>query len=154
MSQKIPNIVSIEPILRRAMNGTNDLLGPALMEAWEAGYRQGSTDALQKIMAAAQTGIEPVRETTNVAKITFPGPLPVDVSNSANDQRRTPRGRVGELVQEVLKADPGLTIVEVEKQVLDKDPGVARKSIGNQLRTFENKKYRRRDGRYWFLMQG
>jgi hypothetical protein len=80
---------------------------------------------------------------------------PVVGANPISDSiKRAPRGSVGKAVDSVLTDKPGLLTPEIEERVLQIDPEIARKSVGNELRRLEGKKYKRdRPGGYrWFLI--
>jgi hypothetical protein len=68
--------------------------------------------------------------------------------------RRAPRGSVGQAVDDVLRAEPGLSIIDIESRVEKLNPEISIKSVGNELRRLEGKKYKRdRPGGYqWFLV--
>ena len=66
-------------------------------------------------------------------------------------QRRAPRGLVAEFLHDQLREAPGQTIRELEEVVELFDSRIARKSVGNELRRFEDVKYGR-EGYKWFLM--
>lgn len=53
-----------------------------------------------------------------------------------------------------LPVQPGLSITEIETEVAKLNPEISNKSVGNELRRMERKKYiRDRAGGYrWFLM--
>jgi hypothetical protein len=68
--------------------------------------------------------------------------------------KRAPRGSVGKAVDSVLADRPGMLTPEIEERVLQNDPEIARKSVGNELRRLEGKKYKRDrpGGHRWFLI--
>lgn len=111
----------------------------AIKEAYERGRRDGVAATLDHIIRTAET-ITKSPPDVRVTQKTL---------RSAAD--RVPRGTVGTLVQKVLTESPGLTISEVQVRVIAQDYRVAPKSVGNEMRRFLNKRYRRRK-RKWFLI--
>lgn len=70
-----------------------------------------------------------------------------------NTPTKAPRGLVAKAIREVLKADPGLPISEIEARVIAAYPVISPKTIGNELRRQEGLEYRR-EGKYsWFLIE-
>lgn len=65
--------------------------------------------------------------------------------------KKAPKGAVGAAVSEILRAYPGSSITAIEEVCAVEAPEVASRSIGNELRRLEGKKYRR-EGRNWFLI--
>jgi hypothetical protein len=125
----------------------------ALLEEWERHHKTQLDDAFRKggeqmrdlILRAAQS---PTMTTQAAA------PDPVDKVSMAGTAQRAPRGSVGRAIDAVLSEKPGLLVPQLEEAVLEADPEVARKSVGNHLRHLEGTKYKRdRPGGYrWFLI--
>lgn len=67
---------------------------------------------------------------------------------------RAPRGAVGNAIEPILRANPGMLVPDLEAAVKQLHPEIHPKSIGNELRRFEGEKYKRdREGGYrWFLV--
>ena len=110
----------------------------------------GAATSALNAATAARNLERPVWETyaTRPTATTFV----TDTPHTKRIASRAPRGLVRRAVEEALTAEPGLSIVEIEERVVGKHPEIAKKSVGNQLRHFENDLYRR-EGKYnWFLM--
>lgn len=141
---------NIDDIVEGLVETYRTTVRAALTTVYRRGVRAGSMATQQAILHAVQQSPEiqdaspadaaPVAE----AKAYLPAP------GFAPTKAR--RGAVGQAIREVLTASPGLPIIEVEKRVLEANPQVAPKSIGNALRRGEGVEYRR-EGKYnWFLI--
>jgi len=69
----------------------------------------------------------------------------------AVDRKKAPKGAVGAAISEILKDGSGLTLFEIEEWCSIQAPGIAVRSVGNELRRFRGVKYRQ-EGRNWFLI--
>jgi hypothetical protein len=126
----------------------------ASMEAaLKAAYEQGVQDGIDRIVAAARAPASPAP--------------PVAQDDTADDDgeieestfvgtviRRAPRGLVPSVVDRMLREHPGKIIAEYEQMKDHYDARVSRKSIGNEIRRMEDKKYRRNDKGEWFPIPG
>ena len=120
--------------------------------ALKAAYDQGVRDGIQRIVAAAsapimendgRTGQQNAASTVNIGD-----------KAEAEVIRRAPRGLVPKVVGQMLADSPGKIIAEYEQMVGDYDSRVSEKSVGNELRRHEGKKYRRDDSGGWFPVSG
>ena len=110
----------------------------ALRKAYEAGFTAG--EAAMKAKFRELVSDEPPRQGR------LPMPSPKDSAG------RAVRGAVGKVIAQVLQGNGSLKAVEVEKRALAIDPGVAGKSVGNELRRFAGKKYQRDSEGRWSLI--
>ena len=108
----------------------------------KAAYDQGCEDTRQAIIAAASA---PVAD-----KAAFGDKVDAEVVRAP---RKAPRGTVPKILGRMLTEYPGRTVVEYEEMVKLYDSRVATKSIGNELRRMEGKRYRRNADGQWFLMK-
>ncbi|WP_439476526.1 hypothetical protein [Brevundimonas sp.] len=144
----------------------SDGLEALIRDAYEAGFREGGLAMRDHILQAANAPVSIKAGAVQMATTVTPrASLDLDTGTSGlwpdkvpvtPDARRkatrAPRGLVRAAVAEVLRQQPGLSITEIEERVVALHPEIARKSIGNQLRHFEDDLYRR-EGKYnWFLM--
>ncbi|MDP3408105.1 hypothetical protein [Bosea sp. (in: a-proteobacteria)] len=116
--------------------------------AYQRGLVDGAAQMRDRILSAAQGHGGPVAIASPAIIAAAPrhggGPsLP-----------RAPRGAVGRMLEKALTDMPGLTTTELEQISGDYDGAVATKSIGNELRRFQDKKYRRDERGRWFLIDG
>lgn len=138
----------------------------ALTEQYERGFRDGGA-AMRKNLLRALGEEPPAIVRPDRAELAPPPipPLPDPKAGTLQDMwerlpqkspiQRAPRGSVGRALGNVLSVDgDGLTVSEIEELVELIDPEISRKSVGNELRRLEGKKYRRdRPGGYkWYLM--
>lgn len=137
------------------INGT---ILASMEAALKAAYEQGVQDGIDRIVAAAkspQTLAVPVRtfaaggdndsdDDGEIEESTFAGTI----------IRRAPRGLVPSVVDRMLREHPGKIIAEYEQMKDLYDARVSRKSIGNEIRRMEGKKYRRNENGEWFPMSG
>lgn len=120
--------------------------------ALKAAYDQGVQDGIQRIVAAATAPINE-NDVRTVGDATPAAPA----TNSRQQRvvaRRAPRGLVPTIVGRMLDEYPGKIIAEYEQMVGAYDSRVSDKSIGNELRRHEGKKYRRDENGGWFPMSG
>lgn len=133
-------------------------------------YRKGWDDCHAAIMKAAQAPkfipalSDALSSKAAPALPTKPDRIPdgsvwvEDIGGKTGElisMRRAPRGSVGTALEIVLKAKPGSAITEIEAEAVRLNPEISTKSVGNELRRMEGKKYRRdRPGGYqWFLIE-
>ncbi len=122
--------------------------------ALKAAYEKGVQDGIDRIVAAAK---EPMTlSTTNKVAIGYGSSAGAQDAKAADDKpvRRAPRGLVPKVVAEMLVEHPGKIIAEYEQMVEGYDNRVSAKSVGNELRRHEDRKYRRNDNGEWFPMSG
>jgi hypothetical protein len=123
-------------------------------------------DELQQLIAEAvaefgrrryDAGLAAMRESIlRAAQAPAPAP-PAKIVLDLNKppKERAPRGAVAAAVEALLKDIPdGALVTELEAQAAVRFPDIATKSIGNELRRGEDRRYRRdRPGGYrWFLI--
>jgi hypothetical protein len=111
----------------------------------EEAFRRGGEHMRDSIFRAAQSPMPPAK----LAPIESP-----DSVAMVGIIQRAARGSVGSAIDAVLAEQPGLLVPQIEEAVLLVDPGIAKKSVGNKLRSMEGKRYKRdRPGGYrWFLI--
>ena len=132
-----------------------DEVGSALFTLLQAAYRQGTTDALLRVVSLAED--EGVRAPPKAISSEHVVPqFVIDLAAGAGKTHsfRVARGLVQATVEAVIAQHPGLSISEIEKLVLEKEPAISQKSVGNELRRGETAgKYKRdRPGGYsWYL---
>jgi hypothetical protein len=115
----------------------------ALLKAeYERGFRDGQVAMRKHILNLASTGEQVIVSSVGHA---------VGVSEARG---RAPRGAVGRALEQVLTESPGLTITEIEARAVALDPEISAKSVGNDLRRLEGKRYRRDrpKGYRWYLI--
>lgn len=161
---KVPSIskgdamsTDLENLKRRA-GALGEAISEIVQQAYDAGFTDGGLAMREHILMRANEPVAiragEVRLSGSVAgQGTVTGNL--SVGSSPHQRRiasRAPRGKVREVIDQILRQEPGLSIVEVEERVAALTPEVGRKSVGNQLRKYEGDLYRR-EGKYqWFLM--
>lgn len=123
-------------------------------ERYAQGFMDGANSMRESILKVAAI---PAFSDKYAKPSEIPLLKPIGVFNVEEEeeaQPRAPRGLVGEVVGKLLREHPGLTITELEDLVAKVDDRIAPKSVGNELRRFEGKKYHRLNGREWFLIGG
>jgi hypothetical protein len=136
--------------------------------AWAAGFKAGGEAMRDSILRAVHTPAPPSQSPVSLAP-PYPAPppqapvSPAPVSPAGETSPghsgtpagpRAPRGSVGRTIDGLLADRPeGILISELEK-VASAAEGIAIKSVGNELRRYEGKKYRRDrpGGHRWFLI--
>jgi hypothetical protein len=137
--------------------------------AWAGGFKAGGEAMRETILRAVHTPVPPAPSPVSLAP-PYPAPppqapvSPAPVSPAGETSPghsgtpaglRAPRGSVGRTIDGLL-ADrtEGILISELEK-VASTAEGIAIKSVGNELRRYEGKKYRRDrpGGHRWFLIR-
>jgi len=115
----------------------------------EEAFRSGGEQMRDSILRAAQSP-SPTNRVV-LAEFSSGG---TSVSAAMSTIQRAPRGSVGRAIDTVLLEKPGLLVPQLEEAVLEVDPEIAKKSVGNELRRMEGNKYKRdRPGGYrWFLI--
>lgn len=118
-----------------------------LNKAYQAGYADGQAALRESVLKA--TGA-----TAHVPTAKIKGSMPSSqyIIVEPKDSLKAPKGRVGEVIHEVLASHPGLPIVEIEQRALEIDPRISPKSVGNELRRLKGQKYRQGEGKQWFLI--
>ena len=112
----------------------------ALKTAFERGIEVGGTNMRKKILEAAGGAESPV------PKLVTPR------AAGSNGLDRAPRGAVGDVLRKILTDEPKLKIVEIESKAPTVNRNVAIKSLGNELRRLEGKKYKRDDQDRWSVI--
>ena len=115
----------------------------------EEAFRIGGEQMRDSIFRAAQSPVTPAKfiaaefSSSDVSSATAVGAI-----------QRAPRGSVGKAIDTVLSERPGLLVPQLEEAVLEVDPEIAKKSVGNELRRMEGTKYKRDrpSGYRWFLI--
>jgi hypothetical protein len=125
-----------------------------VLAAYRRGFEAGGIAMRNTILKAASapvsvslgSGNGPI-EFTQIVSV----PPPKSPSGRNLSRPRAPKGLVGDLIRTQLQECPGLPISDLEADVILIDARIAPKTVGNELRRFEGKKYRR-EGYRWFLM--
>ena len=119
----------------------------ALEPLLKAAYDKGAEDARNAILLAA--GVPAVTgRPAPPSLITGSGAKPTD------HPKKAPRGTVPKVLRRMLTDHPGKQIVDYEDMFTEYDDRISVRSIGNELRRMEDKKYCRNDDGEWFLMTG
>lgn len=114
-----------------------DMVSDAIERAFARGVEVGGNRMRAKIMeAAAGDGL--IRHAPDQS------PKPKG--------KRAKKGAIGTLLQQVLSNHPGLKIVDIEAAAGAMDNTIAIKSLGNELRRLEGKKYKRNTKDEWYLI--
>ena len=125
---------------------------------WREAFQAGGEAMRESIMRAAQTPVMPMGSPILDAKRVTSDANHLSLNTASREPigpvKRAPRGSVGRALESVIGKYPGLAVTEIEERVLQLDREIARKSIGNELRRLEGKRYKRdRPGGYrWFLI--
>ena len=119
----------------------------AVEKLLKSAYKQGRDDERKAILAAVSAADDGVIVGDKVEAEVVRRPPPPTQAGKA------PRGTVPKVLGRMLTEYPGLTIVGYESLVGQFDNRIAVKSIGNELRRMENKRYRRDDDGRWFLVK-
>ncbi len=118
----------------------------------KAAYDQGVQDGIQRIVAAATAPINEndgrTKNSDNRGSVDVFDKVEVEVG------RRAPRGLVPRVVEQMLSDHPGKIIAEYEQMKDNYDSRISEKSIGNELRRHEGRKYRRNEDGEWFPKSG
>jgi hypothetical protein len=116
---------------------------------WNEAFKAGGEAMRDSILRAAQS---PVATATPGTSALPPNSLSAVAAAAAI--QRAPRGSVGKAIDTVLSEKPGMLVPELEEAVLQADPEIAKKSVGNELRRMEGNKYKRDRprGYRWFLI--
>lgn len=109
-----------------------------LERAYRAGFEAGGNAMRENILRAVN----------NPFQAEAP-PVPPPTDSAAV---RAPRGAVGAAVESILRDHPLLRITDIEDVAANEFPLVATKSLGNELRRGEGKKYKRDDEGRWSLL--
>lgn len=113
----------------------------------KAAYDKGVQDGIDRIVQLARGP-----EATNDIRVSdekLAGPAIRRVV-----EKRAPRGLVPKVVAAMLRDCPGETITGYEQMLYRYDGQVSAKSIGNELRRHEGRKYHRNESGQWFPMTG
>jgi hypothetical protein len=113
---------------------------------WREAFKAGGDAMRDTILRAAQAPIADV----GILK-------PQTAAEERTDRvpgTRAPRGAVGRSIDLVLEVYPGSSIPDIEEMVARENKEIARKSVGNEIRRMEGKKYKRDrpNGYRWFLI--
>lgn len=111
-----------------------------LTRAYERGYADGAENMRSTIMRAA--GVMDSQPPL--------APVAISVKHTTETQKRAPKGLLTQVVTQVLRETPGLTLTEIEARAVSRDDRISSRSIGNELRRLEGSHYRREDKR-WFI---
>jgi hypothetical protein len=136
--------------MRLDFGALQKMLEDAINAAYADGYIAGGANMRDNILRAAQAPGEARSSQGADFKPPVLGALRPREERS-DTQSRAPRGLVADLLKTALRESPGSSIIALEEWVTKADPRVSSKSVGNELRRFAGKRYRR-DGRKWFLM--
>jgi len=120
-----------------------------------AAYNDGAEHMRDLILSAAAVKLPESGDHPQLSSPNSTGVSSVYLAHTADrNGRRAPRGSVGAAIDSVLRKKPGLPIVELETEVARLNPEVSIKSVGNELRRMEGRKYRRdrAGGYHWFLL--
>ncbi len=126
----------------------------ALMDAYQEGFEAGRLAMRDSILRAAsgEAIASPPPAIVSAPKKFYGGGPDIRAPLASEDEKpRAPKGTVSLLLERALSESPGSTTTALEEWVTKGDPRVAAKSVGNELRRFEGKKYHRM-GRLWFLV--
>jgi hypothetical protein len=112
---------------------------------WSEAFKAGGDAMRDSILRAAQGPL---------AVTDVPKPTIAETNTDRVVGTRAPRGAVGRSIDLVLELYPGSSIPDIEEMVAHENKEIARKSVGNEVRRMEGKKYKRdRPGGYrWFLI--
>ncbi|HVX57562.1 MAG TPA: hypothetical protein VHA37_07565 [Candidatus Saccharimonadales bacterium] len=120
-----------------------EALKERLTQAYERGFKAGAEAMRLSIMAAAER-----------APLTpAPSPEPESVRESRIEpttRTRAPRGRVQEVLEQVLSPDYGLSLSRIKEEVVQIDGRISPKSVYNVLNLNDKKRYVR-EGDFWRL---
>jgi hypothetical protein len=119
------------------------LLRPAMKQALQAAYDRGQEDMVDKIFTAADAYVKH-KEGGEVTAI--------EAKVAEKPAKRAPRGLLGAAVSKVLTKHPGLKVADIERRAVEIDSRISPKSVGNELRRWKGKKYRRDNKLHWFLL--
>lgn len=118
----------------------------------KAAYEQGVKDGIDRIAQAARA---PLGEQVPQPAIAVPTVTDDELEDVVDRRiRRAPRGLVPKVVGAMLRDHPGKIIAEYEQMKDQYDSRVSEKSIGNELRRHEDKKYHRTENGEWLPMSG
>lgn len=109
----------------------------AFEAALKAAYDQGFSDGIDRVVQAAKSPLSAEAPIKGVVQKVSPTGARADALG------RAPRGIVPNVVGEMVRASPGLTIGEYEQMVTKAEPLISVKSVGNELRRGEGKRYKR-----------
>ena len=112
---------------------------------WSEAFKAGGDAMRDSVIRAAQDPL---------AAPEVPKPAMAETNTDRIVGTRAPRGAVGRSIDLVLELYPGSSIPDIEEMVWQENKEIARKSVGNEVRRMEGKKYKRdRPGGYrWFLI--
>jgi hypothetical protein len=118
-----------------------------LKVAYERGYEKGVQDGIDRLAQLAR-GPQAAND------VRVPDEKLTAVAIRRVVEKRAPRGLVPKVVAAMLRDNPGMTITDYEQMLYRYDGQVSAKSIGNELRRHEGRKYRRNESGEWFPMSG
>jgi hypothetical protein len=134
-----------------ANDSINDLtrqVQQLLEDAYQRGYRTGSEDMRNSILAAVQAPRS--TDAGNAGSSVAQAPAQEE-ERSVEKSRKAPRGLAMKVIGQILADSPGLALPELEEAVRTADDRIAMKSVYNHLRANEGELYRR-EGQRWFLI--
>jgi hypothetical protein len=149
----------VTKMTEKAMARVRPLIEESLREAFAAGAAAAAASVVKVITDAAKNFV-PLSAYDNRAIRQVSEPLrgmirPIGVPQEDADEDdgrpRAPRGRLDEILADVVPKNPGLTVEQLEDLILSIDPRIARKSVYNRLRHHESttSEYARIDMRWY-----
>lgn len=126
-----------------SINDISAQIQEAIEEAYKHGYEDGK--------AEVSKNVKTVLEAAHISMGASPAKITVTRKAHPPVSDRAPKGLVGDLIDQVLTDSPGLIGVDIQNKVVAIDGRIASKSVGNTLRRFKDKKYRK-DRKKWFLI--
>lgn len=138
--------MSADPKLDEIIAPLIEAIQRAMEQVKATSFAAGRDAALAAVMSSVQ-------QITPAASVAAePTPPPSDNGEQQEPARRAPRGLVDVVLEDVLKASPGMTQSEVEDAVVAVDDRISRKTVYNTLRRYENsgRKFRRDKRQLWY----
>jgi hypothetical protein len=131
----------------------DDRLGDAVREAVRPiihdAFRQGLEIGFGLARDTAMNGFE---EAARSIKAAFE-PTQTRLTERRERKPQVPRGTIGPLIDSVLTDSPGSRAAEIEAKAVARDPKITPASVGNELRRYRDRRYRRDDATMrWYLI--
>jgi hypothetical protein len=132
------------------LSDLHDTVRTAIDDAYRRGFEDGQRTLTHAFAAFASQHVKSPQGSFLGNIFADARATPEAAADAAEARERAPRGLLDKILDEVLAPGRRLTIDEVEREVLGRDPRIALKSVYNRLRHYEKTdgSFRRVGGRW------
>lgn len=129
--------------MNAAVEAATVALRQSVRDAYQQGYDAAVRDLKDRIMAV----FGPVALSAHVEAVST---VHAKIRRRRPSSGRARHGVAAKAVKDVFTIGTGLSVTELHQQALKLGHQLSIEGIGNELRRFEGKKYRRDERRHWF----